>query len=279
MKTMRFNYQPLRILLVGLLTLSIFCGIIFRTIQLFCAIDYQTGFYKEWNFSLPALDITLFTATIVIFILVFFLKRVPIFTGVSKRGVGISLLSLLCAAGMIGQMILQILQTQSWSILMLISVVLSSVSFFCFLILGIREFLSHSGSGTSLFRNTTVTLWCCAEMLWVFFDHSSKSNTSEYVFVILFLYFATLFFVKFGKLAFYDSPTYASTFSLFASSSLMSLFGFVLSVPNIIAGCCGIASWQSLSPFSCVAFPFAIYGLFFVCSNCLNLSQNKRLNI
>ena len=116
-------------------------------------------------------------------------------------------------------------------------------------------------------------------MLLVFFDHSSKSNTSEYVFVILFLYFASLFFVKYGKLAFYNGPTHATTFSLLASGSLMALFGFVLSVPNFVASCYGVTSWQSFSPFSCVAFPLAVYGLVFVCMSCLRSGSKKQLHI
>lgn len=279
MIAMKFNYRGLRILLVALLALAIPCGIIFRTMQLLYAIDYTTGFYKEWHFSLPALDITLFIAAVLTIVFAFFLKRAPLSSDLAKGRAGISLLSFLCAAGLAGQLVLQFIQTNNWSVLALVSTALSVVCLVSFLALGIRQSQASSGSNAFLFRNIVLTLWCCAEMLTVFFDHSSESNTSEYVFVILFLYFSSLFFVKYGKLAFFDGPTDQSSFSLLISSSLMSLFGFVLSVPNIVAGCYGVASWENFSPFSCVAFPLAIYGLVFVCANCLRSDSKKALHI
>ncbi len=279
MIAMKFNSRALRIILVALLALSIPCGIVFRVMQLFYAIDYETGFYKEWHFSLPALDITLFAATVLTLVLVFFLKRVPLSAGFSKGRFGVSLLSFLCAAGLAGQLILQTMQESGWSVLMLVSAALSVVCTISFIALGVKQTQALPESSAFLFRNIVLTLWCCSEMLLVFFDHSSESNTSEYVFVILFLYFASLFFVKYGKLAFYNGPTYATTFSLLASGSLMALFGFVLSVPNLVASCYGVTSWQSFSPFSCVAFPLAVYGLVFVCMSCLRSGSKKQLHI
>jgi hypothetical protein len=269
----------MRIILVALLALSIPCGVVFRVMQLLYAIDYETGFYKEWHFSLPALDITLFTAAALTLVLALFLKRVPLSAGFSKGCFGVSFLSFLCAAGLAGQLILQMIQESNWSVLMLVSTALSIICIISFVALGIRQDQALPGSGAFLFRNIVLTLWCCSEMLLVFFDHSSESNTSEYVLVILFLYFASLFFVKYGKLAFYNGLTCATTFSLLVSGSLMALFGFVLSVPNLVASCYGVTSWQSFSPFSCIAFPLAVYGLVFVCMNCLRSDSKKQLHI
>ncbi len=279
MSVLHFDSKALRVVLTAVLAVSVPCGIIIRTMQLFYAIDYETGFYKGWHFSLPALDITLAVSAVLVLILSFFLKNAALSAGFSKKTLGISVLSFLCAAGLTGQLVLQILQARSWSALMLISVALSAVSIACFLALGIRQNQAEQGSNAFLFRNIVLTLWCCSEMLLIFFDHSSKSNTSEYVFVIFFLYFASLFFVKYGKLAFYSGPTDRSSFSLLVSGSLMSLFGFVLSAPNLIAVCSGLASFQDFNPFSCVAFPIAIYGLVFICTNCLRSGSRKGIHL
>lgn len=279
MIAMKFNSKALQIILAALLALAIPCGIVFRIMQLMYAIDYETGFYKEWNFSLTALDLTLLITTISVLILSFFLKRLPLSAEFSKGHFGISLLSFLCAAGLAGQLVLQIIQAESLSFLLLISIILSVICTVCFISLGIKRNQEKHESNAFLFRNIALTLWCCCEMLLVFFDHSSESNTSEYVFIILFLYFSSLFFVKFGKLAFYSGETYQSTFSLLASGSLMALFGFILSVPNFIAICCGIASWQRFSPFSCVAFPLAVYGFSFICASCLHSGPKEGLHV
>lgn len=278
MMSMKPFASVLQVLLGVVLALAVPLGIIFRIMQLLYAIDYSTGFYKEWHFSLPALDITLAVAAVLVLFCSIFLRKMELSVPRTKA-LGISLLSFLCAAGIALQLVLQIVQTKEWSILFILAFLLSAISAGCFVALGIETRQHAASSSAFLFRNIVLTLWCCVEILMVFFEHSTESNTSEYVIVILFLYFATLFFVKYGKLAFYNGPTNASTFSLLVSSSLMGLFGCILSVPNFFVALSGTEAWLELSPFSCVALPFGIYGLVFFYSNCFHSAFKKGLRI
>jgi hypothetical protein len=268
----------LQVLLGVILALAVPLGVLFRIMQLLYAIDYSTGFYKEWHFSLPMLDVTLAVTAVLVLLSAVFLRKMELSVPHMKT-LGVSLFSFLCAAGIALQLVLQMVQAKEWGVLFFLSFLLSAVSVGCFVALGIKTRQHMASSPAFLFRNIVLTLWCCVEILMVFFDHSTESNTSEYVFIILFLYFATLFFVKYGKLAFYSGPTNACSFSLLVSSSLMGLFGCILSIPNFFVALSGAGSWLELSPFSCVALPLGAYGLVFFYSNCFHSVFKKGLRV
>lgn len=273
MMIMKTENRPLRILFAVLLFVAIPVSVVLRTLQLLYAIDYATGFYKGWHFSIQTLDYVLLGVVVAALVLAFLLRKMPVSAVFVKRVSGNAILAFLCAAGLIGQLVMQFLQLESWSVLMLLSTLLTFVCIIAFLTLGFLQMQASPKSSAFLFRNIALTLWCSAEMLMVFFDHSAKSNTSEYVFVILFFYFTALFFVRYGKLAFYRDEPPKSSFSLLASSALMALFGFTLSVPNIIGVFFSPVTWRDFEPFSLVALPLAVYGLIFFSYNCLRRTR------
>lgn len=275
---MKSNRSFLQLVLGVVLLLAAPVGIIFRIMQLLYAIDYTTGFYKEWHFSVSALDITLIVAAAAVILTAFFLRKMELSVPAFKP-FGLTLLSFFCAAGILAQLVLQFLQAESWSALFLVSTALSAASFLCFLVLGFRHEQNKASSSAFLIRNIVLTLWCCSEILLVFFDHSTKSNTSEFVFSIVFLYFASIFFVKYGKLAFYSGPTHRASFSLLLSASLMMLFGFILSIPDFFLLFSGEGTWKDLSPFACMALPLAAYGTLFICFNCFRSGSKNSLRI
>lgn len=274
MKMNNGSKKAFGIILFAVVSAGVLLGIVFRTMQLHYAIDFSTGFYKEWHYSLPALDTVLLGAAVLVVLLSILLKRKPLYAVLPKR-LGGSLLPFFCAAGLAAQTILQMVQTTEWGIWLLVSSVLAAVSVVCFILLGLQQALAKPGVSGYLFRNMVLTLWCCCQMLTVFFERSSESNTSEFVFIILFLYASTVFFIKYGKLTFYSQPDYHSSFSLLLSASFLSLFGFTLSVPNIILLCTGGASPADFSPIACAALPLAVYGFSFLFINCLSSPQKQ----
>ena len=253
MKMNNGSKKAFGIILFAVVSAGALLGIVFRTMQLHYAIDFSTGFYKEWHYSLPALDTVLLGAAVLVVLLSILLKRKPLYAVLPKR-LGGSLLPFFCAAGLAAQTILQMVQTTEW---------------------GLQQALAKPGVSGYLFRNMVLTLWCCCQMLTVFFERSSESNTSEFVFITLFLYASTVFFIKYGKLTFYSQPDHHSSFSLLLSASFLSLFGFTLSVPNIILLCTGGASPADFSPIACAALPLAVYGFSFLFINCLSSSKKQ----
>lgn len=261
--------RPLQIGFLVFWVLITITALFFRSWQLFHAIDFATGFYNNWDFSLFWFDVVLVVAAIGVLAFSLLLRNQPFQAAFTHNRTLSCICGLLCAIGISLTGVFAFVQTpiSEFTILQYLSIFMS--------IPAIAAFVAYAYRAVQLGKHTmrlwqcgVVTIWGCVELFRVFIDESYRSNTSEYVLIVIAFCLLTLFFLKLGRQCLKTrGETPNVSFLVLFSSALGSVFGLMVSISNLIAIFSGLGTIYDFFPSTVALLPLSLFAAGFFITN------------